>query len=44
MEETWLKKQKKDTLIRIILDLNEDLYSLDVHLKKLEKILKTKLK
>jgi len=37
MDESWLKKQKKETLIKIILELEEDLDSLDVSIKKLEK-------
>ncbi len=32
MEESWLKKQKKETLIKIIMELVEDL---DMRLKKL---------
>ena len=40
MEESWLKKQKKETLITIILELDADLDSLEVELKKLEKQIK----
>ncbi len=42
MNESWLKKQKKETLIKIILELEEDLDSLDAQLKKYENTISNK--